>query len=56
MNDYAHPTQSLRPFWRRRPMATQIQPPPNGEQLARRFLWSCAAVLVMALVIWNWPS
>lgn len=54
MRDLAQPLRTRRLL--RRPMATPVQPPPNGDQLAERFLLACAAVIVLALVIWDWQS
>lgn len=47
MRDLAQPLRTRR--LPRRPMATPNQAPPNGVQLARRFLLAVAVVLVLAL-------
>ena len=49
--DYA---STVRPWWKKK-MATQIQPPANGEQLARRFLLAISAALVLFLIVRLWP-
>ena len=54
MNISTRDFAATRRFLRRR-MATQIQPPANGEQLARRFLLAISAALVLFLIVRLWP-